>query len=314
MAFYSASEKNRRSVNEDSHCHMELRINLEASVSAMVVADGMGGLSAGKFYSEVAMEMWYRGLLDTMMGSGFRDCSLHQQIDSLEDFSENIFEKVNRQLYKKGLDTGAKGGTTLSAAIHFWDMWLIANCGDSPVYGMKNGKLFLLSEIQNVASQMVKKGMTKEGSTLFYQNKNRLTEYLGERGEIHPHFRRVTEGEIDAILMGSDGAFGNLSMKGIENILNSRKMSQQTLKELFEQARATGEEDNQTAVLYVGDKKKPEDFEEEINTEFFQNLKLDDSFQDHINPFCSYTKVPEDKEMTLKEKLLRRCRPGGKER
>ena len=43
MAFYFASEKNKREVNEDSYCQMELRINLEASVSAMVVADGMGG-------------------------------------------------------------------------------------------------------------------------------------------------------------------------------------------------------------------------------------------------------------------------------
>ena len=121
MAFYFASEKNKREINEDSYCQMELRINLEASISAMVVADGMGGLAGGKFYSETALELWYRGLLDTMMGEGFRDCSLHQQIDALTEFSENIFEKINRQLYKKGLDTGARGGTTLSAAIHFWD-------------------------------------------------------------------------------------------------------------------------------------------------------------------------------------------------
>ena len=51
MAFYFASEKNKREVNEDSYCQMELRINLEASVRAMVVADGMGGLAGGKFYS-----------------------------------------------------------------------------------------------------------------------------------------------------------------------------------------------------------------------------------------------------------------------
>ena len=82
-------------------------------------------------------------------------------------FSEHIFEKINGRLYKKGLDTGAKGGTTLSSAIHFWDTWLIANCGDSPIYGMKNGKLSLLGDIQNVASQMVKKEPPQKGPPSF---------------------------------------------------------------------------------------------------------------------------------------------------
>ena len=49
MAFFFASEINRRSSNEDSYCQMEIRMNAEAAVKAMVVADGMGGLSGGKY-------------------------------------------------------------------------------------------------------------------------------------------------------------------------------------------------------------------------------------------------------------------------
>lgn len=45
MAFFFASEINRRSSNEDSYCQMEIHMNAEAVVKAMVVADGMGGLS-----------------------------------------------------------------------------------------------------------------------------------------------------------------------------------------------------------------------------------------------------------------------------
>lgn len=312
MAFYFASKKNKREVNEDSYCHMELRINLEASINAMVVADGMGGLAGGKFYSEEALELWYRGLLDTMMGEAFRGCSLHQQIDALAEFSEHIFEKINHQLYKKGLDTGAKGGTTLSAAIHFWDTWIISNCGDSPIYGMKNGELKLLGEIQNVASQMVKKGTTKEGTTLFYQNKNRLTEYLGKRGEVHPCCVRLPQESLDVLLIGSDGAFGNLSLKEIEQILNEQTPSQQMILELFERANASGEDDNQTAILFVEEKKADSDI---FPTDIYQDLELGDSFQDAVMPFCSYTQIPEEKrEFRLKDRLLRHCFTGGKEK
>ena len=312
MAFYFASEKNKREVNEDSYCQMELRINLEASISAMVVADGMGGLSGGKFYSEAALELWYQGLLDTMMGENFRDCSLHQQIEALTEFSENIFEKINRQLYKKGLDTGAKGGTTLSTAIHFWDTWIIANCGDSPIYGMKNGELSLLGEIQNVASQMVKKGTTKEGTTLFYQNKNRLTEYLGKRGEVHPCCIRLPQEAADLILMGSDGAFGNLSMTQIEQIVGGQRPSQQMLTELFEQAKASGEDDNQTAIVFVREETMPTEI---LQEDLYRDLQLGDAFQDAVAPFCSYTEIPEEKqERSFKDKLLRHRLAGGKER
>ena len=51
MAFFFASEINRRSSNEDSYCQMEIHMNAEAVVKAMVVADGMGGLSGRlRFY------------------------------------------------------------------------------------------------------------------------------------------------------------------------------------------------------------------------------------------------------------------------
>lgn len=310
MAFYYSSEINKRSVNEDSFCNMEIRMNHEAVVSAMVVADGMGGLSAGKRYSELAINMWYGELVKTVMGDGFRDGSLEQQIDTLMDFSGQIFEKINRELYQKGMDAGVKGGTTLSCAIHFWDTWIIANCGDSPVYLMKNGSLSLVSEIQNVASQLVKKGMAKEGSAIFYQNKNRLTQYLGRREEVHPYCIRLNEEKLDSLLLGSDGAFGNLSLNQIETILYEQRDPQDMLRELFEQARFSGEDDNQTAVLYLGDKKMAEDT---FRMNFYGDIKLEDTFQSAMVPFCSYTEVESDRKNTrFREKLMHRWM-GGKE-
>ena len=178
--------------------------------------------------------------------------------------------------------------------------------------GMKNGELSLLSEIQNVASQMVKKGTTKEGTTLFYQNKNRLTEYLGKRGEVHPCCTRLSQEEAYMILMGSDGAFGNLSMKEIERILNIQKPSQQMLMELFDQAKASGEDDNQTAIVFVREEKIPAEI---LQEDLYQDLQLGDAFEDAIAPFGSYTEIPEKKqELSFKDKLLRHRFTGGKEK
>jgi len=97
VAFFFASEINRRSSNEDSYCQMEFRMNAEAAVRAMVVADGMGGLSGGKYYSEAAVNMWYQELLATMMSERFRGNPLDRQIEILQEFSEEIYSKLNQR-------------------------------------------------------------------------------------------------------------------------------------------------------------------------------------------------------------------------
>ena len=312
MAFYFASEVNKRSANEDSYCNIELRVNHEASVSAMVVADGMGGLSGGKYYSEAAVKLWYEALLKTIMGDGFKDCSLSQQIETLWEFAQGIFETINSALYRKGLDAGVKGGTTLTCAIHFWDIWIVANCGDSPAYCMKNGTLSLVSEIQNVASQMVRSGKAKEGTALYYQNKNRLLEYLGKREEVHPYCVKLQDKSVDSLLLGSDGAFGNLSIQKIEELMNRQEDRQKLLFDLFEQSRESGEEDNQTAVLF---EKEEEISLELFQTDLYQNIKPDDMFQNAVVPFCCYTEVEKErKNVSLREKLRMNRWMGGKEK
>ena len=88
MAFFFASEINRRSSNEDSYCQMEIRMNAEAAVKAMVVADGMGGLSGGKYYSEAAVNLWYQELLQILMSDRFKGNPLDRQIEILQEMQD----------------------------------------------------------------------------------------------------------------------------------------------------------------------------------------------------------------------------------
>lgn len=249
MVFFSESIQNKRSRNEDSCCHMDLKMNHEATVSAFAVADGMGGLSAGNLYARTAVSLWFQELVDILMSEDFKDCSLETQIDSLKTFCQDVFDKINQRLYQKGMDAGLKGGTTLTTAIHFWDTWIFANCGDSPIYVMKKDKLELVSDIQNLAWQLVKEGKTQIGSTLFQQNKNRLMEYLGRRQESRPHLVCLEGDQIQCVLMGSDGAFGNIRRGHLEKMIKDKRDRSQILPSILEYARNLGENDNQTAFL-----------------------------------------------------------------
>lgn len=310
MAFFFASEKNKRSANEDSYCQMEIQMNEEATLKVMVVADGMGGLSGGSYYAKTAVRLWYHALLDVIMDASFQGSPLSRQIEMLTDFSSSIYEKLSQKLYKKGLDVGIKGGTTLSAVLGFWDTLIISNCGDSPVYLLKDGELILASEIQNVAGQLVREGKTVPGSVLYYQNKNRLLDYLGRRGGGHAHCQVVSADAVDAVLVGSDGAFGDLLPVEIAQIFHAADKPQHVLGTLFARAREGGEEDNQTAILYVKKRKHSADVGmvkgiEETTQEFpehYQKLEMD----------CSYTEVPEGKRtLSLMDKLWKNHRLKG---
>ena len=309
MAFFFASEINRRSSNEDSYCQMEIRMNDEAAVRALVVADGMGGLSGGKYYSEAAVNMWYQELLVTIMSERFRGNPLDRQIDILQEFSKEIYGKLNQTLYKKGLDAGIKGGTTLSAVIHFWDTIIVSNCGDSPVYSLKDGQLHLISEVQNVAEKMVRDGKTSAGSVLYYQNKNRLLDYLGKRAEAHPYCASFSAEDIDGILAGSDGAFGDLTSEEIVSVIAACKRPQEVVRQIFEKARAAGEEDNQTAIFYLMREREEKKKESEIQFPK-AGLKTEEKKE---GDSCCYTEISEVKKpLSLKEKLLKNRFIGGR--
>ena len=256
MAVYFKSEINRRSSNEDSFCDIEFRINHEAAVHLMAVADGMGGLTGGSYYSRTAVSLFTESLLKVIMGEEFMGSPLSDQTDLLVDFCRRVFQEINQELYTRGLNAGIKGGTTLTVVLMFWHSIIIASCGDSPLYFMKEGNLSLGCEIQNAAWRMVKEGKTQQGSLLFQQNKNRLLHYLGRREAVKPFIRMMKDTEADCLLLGTDGAFGDLSAKQIEGLISGTVRRQQLIQDLFDAARNAGEEDNQTAIYYIRDKKK----------------------------------------------------------
>ncbi|MBQ9157310.1 MAG: serine/threonine-protein phosphatase [Eubacterium sp.] len=302
MAVYYLSDINKRSANEDSFLDIEYRVNHEATVHAMTVADGMGGLSGGKQYANNAVRLFHEGLLRLIMGEEFKDSPLERQMELLQDFCGQIFQQINQELYMNGLNAGMKGGTTLTAAIHFWDSWIIGNCGDSPAYVLKDGQISLVSEIQNAAWELVRHGKTREGSLVFHQNKARLLQYLGRRLRVLPHITRLSDEEVDLLLIGSDGAFGDLDRDQITEILSGEKEKQDILGRLFERAREGGEEDNQTAVMFCTDR-----------PDYYQGPEAGEFEENDIEEALPGIYVElDDHRLPLKERLRSYLHKGGK--
>ncbi len=260
MAICFSSNQNRRPSNEDSFCQMEIRMNHEAAVTAMAVADGMGGMEGGKYFSDLAVKIWFGQLQQIMMGESFRGRSIQEQEEALRHFSTDVYKLLGNILYKQGMDKGYNGGTTLTTAIRFWDTFYISNCGDSPVYAMSEGKLRMVGELHNLAGRMVKEGKTNPGTQTYHQNKNLLVRYLGGKEGGIPFVTEIPAAQTDLLILGSDGAFGELTQEEIGNVFAEGGQPEEMLLRLFDQARGTGETDNQTAILYVSDENKRSEF------------------------------------------------------
>ena len=171
----------------------------------------------------------------------------------LRNFSEEVYQTMGRVLYKEGMDRGLRGGTTMSAAILYWDTFFVSNCGDSPIYVIKDGRASLVSELHNLAAQMVRDGKTSHGSQLYYQNKNLIMRYLGGKEGGVPYVTAIPKDDVDLMIIGSDGAFGGLTAEMIARIAMTTSNPKELIPALFDEARKTGETDNQTAIVYVRD-------------------------------------------------------------
>lgn len=266
MGIFLESRKNKRKDNQDNYCYMEYRINLEAALKVYLIADGMGGLEKGEKFSKMAINLWQHKLLEFIMGEKFSGCSLKKQIDGLCSFSYRAIQEINEEVYQYGLDNGIYGGTTLTTAILFWDQLIVANCGDSPAFLLVGEKLKRLTMEHNVAEQLIRTHKIERGSETYYQKKNLLTEFIGKYAPVEPHVIRMPYREEDLLLMGSDGAFGELLESELLEILLENEDSD-IISAIFDYAVQKGENDNQTMILYRGRNETKEAYIEKIEEE-----------------------------------------------
>lgn len=257
MPVYFESRKNRRRVNQDHHLYMEYRVNHEAMIKVFVVADGMGGLSCGELASSLAVEKWILKLHQLTMSKDFLGKSITEQIESLKMFSFSVVEEINQEVYQELSNQGVNGGTTLTAGILFFHHLILTNCGDSPAYYYheKEKSLIKISKDQNVAEELLRQGKTTKNSSMYMQKKHMLTDYIGKYREAVPHVCALSFQPGDTLILGSDGAFGELSEEIIRKIvIHNEAHPEQIIKDILNESEKMGEEDNQTLILYTEEK------------------------------------------------------------
>jgi protein phosphatase len=226
-----------REINEDSGKFVlpSDAEQLSKRGALLIVADGMGGHSAGEVASGMAVEL-IPGLYYGSEG------------DPHDALREAVAE-ANRRIHAASLEDESKRGmgTTCTALALLDGQAFAAHVGDSRLYMLRDGKVYQLTEDHSAVMEMVKMGLITKDEARNHEDKNVILRALGTVPEVEvstlaPFTVRVG----DQYLLCSDGLYDLVADEEIEHELSRAEDIHAAGEKLIALAKARGGHDNIT--------------------------------------------------------------------
>lgn len=181
-----------RQNNEDNYAVHEL-----GRFTLAVVADGMGGASAGEVASGIAAETVCRLVKD-----GLEEPS----VEPLEVLRGAI-DKANQDIWdasRKNVDFLGMG-TTLVAALYDDTNVYLGHVGDSRAYRFQGGACMQITRDHSLVGELVRRGQITEDEAQKHPQRNIVTRSLGTSPQSEPEMDEFTWTDGDTLLLCTDG-------------------------------------------------------------------------------------------------------------
>lgn len=123
---YGISHKGNRTHNEDYILVKKIR-----DIYLLAVADGIGGHNAGEVASKMAVET-----LENFITERYRE---DLSIEKIKEILEEAYNLAHRKIRENAIGDKEGMGTTLTTAVIKEDRCIVANCGDSRAYLIRDG-------------------------------------------------------------------------------------------------------------------------------------------------------------------------------
>ena len=232
-----------RAHNEDQYLALGGEQSLPSADALLVVADGMGGHTAGEVASLMAVQH-----IEEQFRSG-----VYSSVDDkdLEEALRELLGDVNRAVLTAGQDPDKRGmGTTCTLVIIKGRQLYYSHEGDSRAYLLRGGELSQITTDHSWVEEAVAPGtMTREAARI-HPNRNVITRAIGLDADLKVDTDELSLQRGDLILLCSDGLN---SMIPDEDILKPlQESSTDTVcANLIKAANDAGGHDNTTVVIAV---------------------------------------------------------------
>lgn len=204
----------------------------------VIVADGMGGASAGEVASEMAIKLVPEHYF----------ASEHPPALALKEALEYASREIHRAAQ---LDPELRGmGTTCVAIAVLLPEVYLAYVGDSRLYLLRENNFYQLTEDHSVVFEMVRKGILTRDQARHHEERNVLSMSMGGRPEITASFwdRPMVARPEDRLLICSDGLHDLVSDAEMQAIIANTEVHT-AVNGLIATAKKYGGLDNITAAL-----------------------------------------------------------------
>ncbi|HHV29025.1 PP2C family protein-serine/threonine phosphatase [Acetivibrio mesophilus] len=214
-----------------------------------LVADGMGGLTAGEVASGIIVNefsLWW----DQRLSDIFQ-----QEEDSalsvISDEFDRLIREINQKIIYFGFSINARVGSTLTMLFIYRDKYLIKHIGDSRIYRL-NSSITKLTEDHSWVAQQVREGKMNQEEAKNHPKRNILTRCVGVMEDLEIFDACGEISSDDGFLVCSDGFHNYLDEDEIYNSLSSCEKAdaevQKALGGLLEKVKLRGAADNVSAV------------------------------------------------------------------
>ncbi len=231
----------RRTANEDCFA-------LAASAGLYLVADGMGGHTAGQIASRLATE----GTVQAFRRVAEAEASLTEKL-------RYCVAAANREVY----DTAQKKpelqgmGTTLVALLAGEGRIALAHVGDSRAYLIRGDRVRRLTDDHSLVAELVRRREITELAARGHPHRHVLTRALGVRRSVEADLAELTPAAGDVVVLCSDGLTGHVQDAELAQAVAASDDLDAVCEGLVDLANARGGEDNITVALVRCDENAP---------------------------------------------------------
>jgi protein phosphatase len=222
----------RRRINED-------RFAVAPELGLYLVADGMGGHTAGQVASELAAEASLRAIRTLQDASVSPAEKLRFAVASA---NRAIFEAARERPELAGM------GTTLVAMLATEGRVALAHVGDSRAYLVRGGRIRQLTDDHSVVGELLRRREISAEAAREHPHRHVLTRALGVRPGVEPDLAELSPAAGDVFTLCSDGLTTHVRDEEIAKRMDEAD-PQAAVDGLIELANARGGEDNVTLVL-----------------------------------------------------------------
>ena len=233
--------------------HNEDSIFVDGDAGLAVLADGMGGYSAGEVASGIAVNVISGGMLPELasgrelskvdIGSGLTHAALILQ-QQIALANKGIYEAAQARPECAGM------GTTLVAAVFYANRVSIGHIGDSRCYRLRGDKLEQLTHDHSLLQEQIDSGMLTPEQAKYSLNKNLVTRALGIEAVVPADIAEYRVEADDIYVLCSDGLTDMVEADAVRDVVVAKRGDlAQAAAELIDIANQNGGRDNISVVL-----------------------------------------------------------------